>query len=159
MQGLYIEYHGWIEAWLRRQIGCAYHAQDLAQDTFEQVLRASPALQLEQLREPRAYLVTIARRVLINHWRRRDLERAYAEAVQTFGDDLVPSAEERVAVLQALACVDAVLQALPRRARQVFFHNQLDGMTYPQIAEAMGLSAVSVRRAMKQAITAVVAAF
>lgn len=159
MQALYIEHHGWIESWLRRQIGCAYQAQDLSHDTFEQVLRATPALEPAHLREPRAYLVTVARRVLINHWRRRDLERAYIDALQAFGEDLVPSAEERVAVLQALACVDAVLQALPDRARRVFVFSQLDGMTYPQIAEEMGLSAVSVRRAMKQAMVAVVAAF
>jgi RNA polymerase sigma-70 factor (ECF subfamily) len=155
---LYTEHHGWIESWLRRQIGCAYQAQDLSQDTFEQVLRSTPALQPGELREPRAFLVTVARRVLFNHWRRRDLERAYLDALAALGEEFAPSAEERVAVFQALEHIDAVLQSLPARARQVFVLSQLDGLSYPQIAQELGLSAITVRRAMKQALVAVVAA-
>lgn len=155
---LYIEHHGWIESWLRRQIGCAYQAQDLSQDTFEQVLRSNPALQPGELHEPRAFLVTVAKRVLMNHWRRRDLERAYLDALVALGEDLAPSAEEKMALLQALERVDAVLQSLPERARQVFVLSQLDGLTYPQIAEELGISAITVRRDMKQAVLAVVLA-
>ncbi|KAF1049571.1 sigma-70 family RNA polymerase sigma factor [Xylophilus sp.] len=155
---LYTEHHGWIESWLRRQIGCAWAAQDLSHDTFVQVLKA-PRLEPGELREPRAFLVTVARRVLYNHRRRRDLELAWLEALAAFGDALAPSAEERAAVLEALARLDAVLQALPAHARQVFVLSQVDGLSYPCIGKELGLSAVTVRRAMKQALAALVAAF
>lgn len=151
MQALYADHHRWLESWLRRQIGCAHQAQDLSQDTFEQVLRA-PAPQA--LREPRAYLAVIAKRVLLNHWRRRDLERAYLEALAVFADDLAPSAEETAALLQALERIDQLLDGLGPRVRQVFLLNQLEDKTYREIAEELGMPLISVRRAMAKAIAA-----
>ncbi|WP_049298462.1 sigma factor, partial [Pseudomonas aeruginosa] len=31
---LYQDHHGWLQGWLRRRLGCAENAADLAQDTF-----------------------------------------------------------------------------------------------------------------------------
>ncbi|OZI30939.1 RNA polymerase subunit sigma [Bordetella genomosp. 10] len=152
MQTLYIEHHRWLESWLRRQIGCLHQAADLAHDTFEQVLRAAepPAL-----REPRAYLAVIAKRVLFNHWRRRDLEQAYLEALAAFrADDFAPSAEDCAAVLEALARIDALLEGLGPRVRQVFLLNQLEDKTYREIGQELGMPVISVRRAMAKAIAA-----
>lgn len=59
---LYSHHHGWLQAWLRRRLGCADDAADLAQDTFMRLLgRPVQALAPEALREPRAYLTTLAR--------------------------------------------------------------------------------------------------
>lgn len=69
----------------------------------------------EPLREPRAFLTTVTHRVLFAHWRRRDLEHAYLEALSAFSEDaLAPSAEECAAVLQVLSRLDAVLCGLGR---------------------------------------------
>lgn len=152
MHTFYLDHHGWLQSWLRRQIGCAHQAADLSQDTFERLLRAQPA---EPLREPRAYLATVARRVLFDHWRRRDLEQAYLDALAAFSADaLAPSAEDCAAVLQALARLDAVLRGLGPRVRQVFLMNQLEDKPYREISEALGMPVISVRRAMAKAIAA-----
>lgn len=154
MQALYLDHRHWLESWLRRQLGCAQQAADLSQDTFEQVLRGAARGPLPALREPRAYLTVIAKRVLFNFWRRRDLERAYMEALATVAEEFAPSAEERVAVLQALAQLDAALDGLPPRTRRVFLLNQLEDQTYAQIAAELGMPVISVRRAMAKAIAA-----
>lgn len=154
MQALYLDHHNWLESWLRRQVGCAHQAADLSQDTFEQLLRASSAGRLPELAEPRAYLAVVAKRVLFNFWRRRDLEQAYLDALATLGEDMAPSAEERVAVLQALERVDALLGTLPPKVRSVFLLNQLEDLSYLEIAERLGMPVISVRRAMAKAIAA-----
>lgn len=46
---LYSDHHGWLQDWLRRRLGNAFDAADLAHDTFLRVLR-----NLEPIREPRA---------------------------------------------------------------------------------------------------------
>jgi len=153
-QALYLDHHGWLESWLRRQLGCAHQAADLSQDTFEQVLRASTSAQLPALREPRAYLTVIAKRVLFNFWRRRDLEQAYLDALAVWSDEAAPSAQERVAVLQTLERIDAALDGLSPKVRRVFLLNQLEDMSYREIAEALGMPVISVRRAMARAIAA-----
>ena len=151
MHAFYAEHHRWLQAWLRRQIGCPHQAQDLSHDTFEQMLRAPEAV---ALREPRAYLAVIAKRVLLNHWRRRDLERAYLEALAVCVDGLTPSAEDIAAALEALVRIDTLLGDLGARVRQVFLMNQLEDKTYREISQELGMPVISVRRAMAKAIAA-----
>ncbi|MGH8816290.1 MAG: sigma factor, partial [Achromobacter pestifer] len=62
VQLLYRTHHGWLHNWLRAKLGNTFDAADLAQDTFVRVLRHRH--ELEALREPRAYLTTIAKRLL-----------------------------------------------------------------------------------------------
>ena len=57
---LYQDHHGWLQGWLRRRLGCAENAADLAQDTFVKVLVSRQAARID---EPRAFLTTIPARV------------------------------------------------------------------------------------------------
>lgn len=148
---LYCDHHGWLQGWLRGKLGCAHQAADLAQDTFVQVLSARHAVEID---EPRAYLTTIAKRVLFNFWRRRDLEQAYLEALAALPESSVPSLEEQALVFEALDVMDRALGRLPARVRQVFLLNQLQELTYREIAGRLGMPVITVRRYMKQAIRA-----
>ncbi|MDM9558297.1 sigma-70 family RNA polymerase sigma factor [Bordetella petrii] len=147
---LYEAHHAWLQEWLRRRLGCRHDAADLAHDTFARVLAARPAA---SIREPRAFLATLARRVLYSFWRRRELERAYLDSLAALPAPAAPSEEARALVVEALAAIDRILQGLPLKARQAFLYSQLDGLTYPEIARLMGISAITVRRHVKQAIT------
>lgn len=154
VQAIYQAHHGWLQGWLHRRIGCAHHAADLTQDTFERLLRAERAGRQYPLREPRAFLTVVAQRVLYEFWRRRDLERAYLDALASSPAELAPSAEERVAVLQALQLLDTALAGLPERTRKVFLLNQLEERSYREIGEQLGMPVITVRRAMARAIAA-----
>ncbi len=148
---LYVDHHGWLTEWLRQRLGCGQQAADLAQDTFVQLLAGKPP---SGIHEPRAYLATIARRLMFNSWRRRNLERAWLDALAAQPDAVAPSEEERALVLEALALIDRALSRLSRRARQVFLLNQLHELTYAEIAERLGIATITVRRDMKAAIGA-----
>ncbi|MEG1456516.1 MAG: sigma factor, partial [Comamonas sp.] len=87
MQTLYAAHHSWLVARLRRKLGCAWDAADLAQSTFVRVLTAK-GLALGEVLEPRAYLTTIAKNILTETWRRRDLERAWIDALAALPQDL-----------------------------------------------------------------------
>lgn len=89
---LYQEHHGWITGWLRRKLDDGAQAQDLAHDTFMQLLSAR---QLPPLDEPRAYLLTVARRTLFSFWRRREIEQAYIDALARQPLDFQPSEQDR----------------------------------------------------------------
>lgn len=151
VQDLYLEHHSWLESWLRRHIGCAHQAADLSHDTFEHVLRAPRD---DTLHQPRAYLAVIARRILIDHCRRRDLERAYLDALAAAPEALAPSAEACAQVLEAIGRLDQLLGRLGPSVRRVFILNQLEGMTYREIAAELSMPVISVRRAMAKAIGA-----
>lgn len=147
---LYVDHQGWLNGWLRRQLGCSQKAADLAQDTFVRVLMKDQAL--EVIREPRAYLHTIARGLLINHWRRRQIEQAYLDALALQPEAVVPSPEAQALVIETLLQVDAMLTRLPQKVRRAFLLSQLHGMTYAAIAAELDVSERMIKKYMAQAM-------
>lgn len=145
---LYHAHHNWLVQVLRRKLGDRDNAADLAQDTFARILAAG---QLPCLREPRAYLTTIASRLTAQHFRRLALERAYLQSLEGVPQALAPSPEEQALVLEALTAVSQVLDGLSVRVREAFLLSQLDGLTYPQIAEQLGTTVNVVQKAMLKA--------
>lgn len=89
LHALYRDHRSWLENWLRQRMGNAWDAADLSQDTFVRVLAS--AQPLADLREPRAYLLTVGKRLLSNFYTRRSLEQAYLDALAQLPEDSVPS--------------------------------------------------------------------
>lgn len=145
---LYHANHRWLCAWLYQRLHCPHDAADLAQDTF---LRALNAPQLGSIEQPKAFLATIARRLLSNLYRRRALERAYLEELASLPEQCQPSPEELALVREALAEIDRLLDGLPGRARQAFILHRLEGLSQPAIAEQMGVSLATVERDLRRA--------
>lgn len=148
---LYGEHHPWLLGWLRRKLSGSDHAADLAHDTFVRLLSAQKACGDMALREPRAYLTTVARNLLINHVQRQSLERAWLEAMALLPEPLAPSPEHRLLILETLHQIDAMLDELPPRVREAFLMSQLDGLTYAQVGERLGVTERTIKRFMAQA--------
>lgn len=146
----YQQHHGWLRAWLQRRLGHAGDAADFAHDTYLRVIESRQVLQ--EIREPRAFLTTVAQRVMVSHLRRREVERAYLDALAHRPECLAPSPEERAIVLETLLEIDRVLDGLPAKVRQAFLWGQLDGLSYAQIAERLGVSLSSVKQYMARAV-------
>jgi RNA polymerase sigma-70 factor (ECF subfamily) len=152
VQTLYTEHNGWLQGWLGRKLGNACDAADLAHDTFVRLLGRQAAAGLGS--EPRALLTHIAKGLLVDRWRRQAVERAYLDAIAHLPEPEAPSPETRWLILETLCRVDAMLQAMPARVRQVFLLSQLDGLTYAQIAEQLEVSLITVKRDMRSAFLA-----
>lgn len=145
---LYVDHHGWLKNWLRRKLGCSHRAADLAHDTFLRLLNREEPVAIQ---EPRAFLTTVAQRVLANHWRRQHLEQAYLEALALQPEALAPSPEERQLILVTLIEIDALLATLPDEVRRAFLLSQLDGLNQGEIAAELGISVTTVKRHLRRA--------
>ncbi|MFJ5483595.1 sigma-70 family RNA polymerase sigma factor [Pectobacterium actinidiae] len=152
---LYGHHHTWLRHWLYRRLGCNEAAADLTQDTFVRVLN-KPSL--DELKQPRAYLSTIAYSLFVNLLRRRQLERSYLEALAQLPETLTPSPEERWQLFEVLQEVDEMLDGLPVKVRTAFLLSQLDGLTHREIAERLHVSKSSVRHYIAQALLRCMAA-
>lgn len=150
VQTLYSDHCGWLQGWLRRRLNCADDAADLMHDTFIRVLRHRE--HLDELREPRAYLTTIARNLLINHYQRQSLQQAYEAVLAQLPEAQAPSAEQRALLLEALQEVDAILAGLPAMTRTAFLFAQVEGMTHEVIARRLGISVRTVQRHIVRAL-------
>ncbi|BAP44975.1 sigma-70 family RNA polymerase sigma factor [Pseudomonas sp. 21LCFQ02] len=151
LDSFYREHSSWLESWLRRRLGNGWDAADLSQETFLRVLASPGGEPLAALREPRAYLVTVGKRLLLNHQRRRQLEQAYLDALSQLPEAVTPSAEQRWIVLQTLQALDDLLDGLAPAVRRAFLWAQLEGLSYAQIAERLQVSQRTVKRYMAQA--------
>ncbi|GFM89079.1 RNA polymerase sigma factor [Pseudomonas cichorii] len=148
VEGLYQDHHSWLTTWLRRKLGCPHSAADLAQDTFVKVILARDTAQII---EPRAFLTTIAKRVLCNHYRRQDLERAYYQALADLPECVAPSEEDRAIILETLVELDQLLDGLPVPVKRAFLLSQVDGLSHGEIASQLGISIATVKRHMNKA--------
>ncbi|HAI46754.1 MAG TPA: RNA polymerase subunit sigma [Stenotrophomonas sp.] len=146
---LYRDHRSWLHGWLSGRVGCRETAADLTQDTFARLLQDRD---LAALREPRAFLTTVARGLAANWFRRQSLERAYLDQLAALPEAVVPSLEDQAVVREALQQIDAMLDGLPAAARQVFLLAQFEGLRYEAIAQRLQLSLSTVKRHMKRAL-------
>lgn len=156
VDGLYRDHRPWLFGWLRRRLGCEHRAEDLAQDVFVRVIQGRKAV---RECDARALLTTIAKGLVVDHQRHAALEHAYLAYLAAIPEAYAPSPEAQTEQLQSLAQLDRLLDGLPPKARSAFLLSQLDGLTYPEIAERLGVSLSSVQQYMLRAMSACYAAF
>jgi RNA polymerase sigma-70 factor, ECF subfamily len=124
--------HGILLARVGRQ-----DTEDLVQDVFETAL-----VRLDSLRDPAAlgpWLASIARN------RATDLRRAGARRPTEPIDDDVPDRSTNPAVSLEAKEILRHLQALPEAYRETLVLRLVEGMSGPEIAEQVGMTADSVR--------------
>lgn len=147
----YVTHHSWLRTWLRRRLDIDGQAADLAQDTFVRLL-AGRGGDVGAVREPRSFLATVANRVLIDHLRRKTLEKAYLTALAQLPEPTAMSPETRELLFETLCEIDAMLDGLGTRVRQAFLWSQLEGMGYAEIASRQGVSVSSVKKYVARAV-------
>ncbi len=145
---LYSEHHGWLQGWLRRRLGDGFVAADLAQDTFLSLLHGGVET---DIREPRAFLSTIARRLMAHRHRRQLLESEYLELLAQLPEPLAPSPEAQMMALEALQQLDRALDGLPPAVKEAFLLCQLEELSYAEIAERLQVSTSSVKQYLSRA--------
>ena len=144
------DHHRWLLQHIQRRLRNHADAEDTAADTFCQLLvaRVDP----DSIEQPRAYLSTIARRLIFDRHRRRKLELAYLERLSGLPELLAPSPEEQLQLIEALVAIDTMLDGLRPQVRQAFLLSQLDGLTYDQIAAELRVTKRTVSNYMCKAI-------
>lgn len=126
-------------------------ADDLVQDVF---LR----LQSAQLQRPidniEGYLFTTAHNVLVSRYRRHAARSAMLHDQWVDGHDGAdPLSPERIAIGQEeYRRVVTAIRNLPPRAREAFELHRFENLTYPAIAERMGITRDSVKELMHRAL-------
>jgi RNA polymerase sigma-70 factor (ECF subfamily) len=149
LESLYREHGSWLLNWLTSRSNCRTRASDLAQDTF---CRLAEQRDLRLYSHPRRYLVTVARRLLIDDTRRKASERSFLEAFALhMGDTAAPGPDRIAEAVEALTALSILLEGLPDRTRRAFLMSRMDGMTYAEIGTELGVSTSMVKQYVAQA--------
>ncbi|CAB3645380.1 sigma-70 family RNA polymerase sigma factor [Achromobacter pestifer] len=151
IESLYAEHHGWLRSWLRRRLGDAFEAADLAHDTYLRIMNSG---RMPERQQSRQHLAQIARCLVIDLYRRRQIEAAYLDTIAHLPAGHAPSEETRAMAIQALMELDAILNTLPAKAREALLLCKLDGLGYRDIANRLGVSVSSVKKYIATALLA-----
>lgn len=147
---LYLDHHHWLQGWLRRRLGNASDAADLAHDAFLRLLSAPKCF--DSLPEARGYLRTMANGLCIDLWRRREVEQAWLETLACRPEAVEPSTEHRAIVVETLIEIGTMLDRLSLKAASAFIMAQVDGMPYRDIAAQLGVSERMIKKYIAQAM-------
>lgn len=138
--------------WFKHKLHNHHHSEDLSQEVFYRALKSNYCF--ENIKEPKAWLLGIAKHVIIDHWRHQQVEHLYLDALIHTPQDGYPSVEHEICIRESLYQVHQTLERLPERVAQVFLLSQMEGMTYRAIGEKLNISEATVKRDMKQAFLA-----
>jgi RNA polymerase sigma-70 factor (ECF subfamily) len=132
-----------------RRLRCFDTARDLAQETYLRLLcceRRAPA------QNRRALTFFIAGNLAVDHVRKEAVRGRHAH-VGDEADELMasvpchtPDAERRASAWQDLERISAALDELPEENRSVFYLSAIEGLTYAQIGECLGISERAVAK-------------
>ncbi|UJP05628.1 MAG: sigma-70 family RNA polymerase sigma factor [Nitrosomonas sp.] len=140
---LHNDHHSWLRGWLRKRLGNAFDAADIAHDTYVRIIASGNIPTPDQ---SRCYLTQIANGLVIDLYRRRQIETAYLEAIQLLPNAEAPAEEMRAQVIEALIEIDTILHNLPRKVRAALLLCKIDGLSYREIAEQLHVSMSSVEK-------------
>ena len=138
---------GRLLAYIRRWITDAAEAEDILQESFYELVLAYRMMQ--PVEQAGAWLARVARNRIIDRFRRKGARshtssRAEEDAAGAGLAELLPAAESgpEAAVMRAilLAEVEAALAELPAEQREVFIAQELDGVSFRELAQRSGVS-------------------
>lgn len=139
-----------LVCFLRRRTGSEEDAQDLAQESLTRLLRYRG-------HTPEAWtslLYRIARNALNDQLRRaRARYEEHHVSLQVIDSVVaVGQPDTQAASAQELALLQRAILGLPRRCREVYLLNRIEGMSYKDIAEHCGISVKAVEKQVSKAL-------
>ncbi|SNX45885.1 RNA polymerase sigma-70 factor, ECF subfamily [Acinetobacter puyangensis] len=151
---LYQEHYEWLYLWLRKKTGNSHHAEDIAQDTFARILQSHQIL--FDIHEPRAFLTTTAKNIWINQLKRQQFEAAYLSELQVLQQQLEQqtSLEQSMMILSAIEQISLALHKVSSKARHAFVAHFMEGYTYVEIANQLGVSTKMIQKYLSQCLVA-----
>lgn len=135
----FLPFEAELRARIRRVCSGPAEVDDIIQETYYKVLQMAS---LDHVREPKGFLMRIAKNLVIDRMRRDAV--VSIEAVAKLEDleipDSAPSPEHVAMARAELRWVLGLLANLPDRCKEVFYARRIYGLSQSETAETLGIS-------------------
>lgn len=132
-----------LRAYLKTRFPSLHDIDNLVQETFARILRTREA---GGVRSPKAMLFTTARNAALDQLRHENVipieSRADLEDLSVV--ETRPDAVEALSLDQELVLLEEALQSLPKRCQQILIMKKIDGLSYAEISERLGIKANTI---------------
>ncbi|MFN0257294.1 RNA polymerase sigma factor [Pedobacter ureilyticus] len=126
-------------------------SEDVVQDVFVNFWKKAP--DLEDSTSVGAYLYTATRNRILNLFTRNNVHINYLNDLGDFMKDGYEVTDHLVREKILAGLIEAEIQKLPTRMREVFELKRKQNLSYKEIAEKMDISELTVKTQMNKAIT------
>lgn len=153
LKSLYASYQRELLAYLTSKLRDAELAADLTQETFLRFAEKSSA-DTADFQNTRSYLYRTAHNLAVDHIRqqaRRRTDLPGSEVLAELADD-APGQEDITLGRERLEQLKSALSGLPPRTRDIFILNRIEGLSYRDVAETLGISESSVQKHLARAL-------
>ncbi len=134
-----------LRAWLQRRLPVHQDVDDVIQETYAILAALADG---SQVRQPRAYVYSVAQSVVLQQLRRAQVVSIEAvaeiERVAASGEEACP--ERTASSRQELARIGALIDSLPDKCRQAFVLRRVEGYSQREIAQRMQISENTVEK-------------
>lgn len=135
---------------IRRRTRDDQDAEDLLHSAW---LRLFAYREEHEVRQPAAFLVQTAANLAVDkHRQGKRLARESLDEFESALEDASPLQDEVLAARERLRRVQAGLERLPPRTRQVFVMHKVEGMKLREIASALGITQSAVEKHVAKAV-------
>lgn len=125
-------------------------AEDLTQDIMLKIwVNREKIVCLEDID---AYLMAMARNLVMDHFKRLAKEKSYQEEVWRLMQNSEDRVESPLAVKDIEARLDAILKVLPKRQQQIFELNHKKGLTLKEIGLKLNIAPNTVKNHLSRAL-------
>lgn len=144
--------YGDLLRYIRYKVTCPHCAKDVLHDAL---LRYALITLPNNVLQPHAYLSRIVSTVIVDNY--REIKRYEPilpsnEVEVSTVDHFFPSAEYLVDLQQRLSALQVIINALPKKCRQVFLLYRIEGYSQREIALHLGVSLKTVEAHMARAM-------
>lgn len=140
-----------LRSWLRGHAPASMEVDDIVQEAYAVLAGLEDVAHILQ---PRAYLFTVARSVMLQQMRRARIVPIVAvaeiERLSILTDDVTP--ERKAVAGQELHRMKVFIASLPRKCREAFVLRRVEGLPQREIARRMGISENTVEKHIGKAL-------
>lgn len=138
LEDIWREHRGELKSFILKRVRSGPEAEDILHDVFLKMLASlGPAARVGNLR---AWLFTVARNAVADHFRSR---RPTRELPEDLADQAPPP--DSAPLLDVGACLRPMIDALPERIRAALVLADLEGLRQREVAERLGVSLPAVK--------------
>lgn len=148
LDGLFRAHGPALLSYLRGHVGD--DASDLMQDVF---VRAAGSPSRYRLINPGGFLRRVAQNLLIDRARKRKRDNVVLLPLQEERDAVTaPEQEHELVARDLLRAYEQAVESMPEKTRRVFLMRRVDGLSYRDIHERLGISIATVEYHMVKAL-------
>jgi len=139
-----------LKYFIQRTTKSPHLAEDIVHDTFVKLWESRK--EIDALKPLKPYLYTIAKRTLLNVLKRANHEVSILTEIRKYAKETENTTDLEIEYNESNSLIAEALHSITGQPKEVFIRCRIQGLTYKQVAEELGITESTVNKHMHKAL-------